>query len=87
MANVTIRSNVAFTIPISLRREHAGLEGRTIYLRPRTVLEAPAEVAEEPEVLQYARKGAITVTGARPESREDAAPEKKRGKRKRKKED
>lgn len=88
MAQVTIRNLSRITRNISLRREYDGIDGRCLYIRPRGVLLAPAEIVAEPELLREARMGVVSVTGERQEP--EKKPEKTQGRssrRKKKKED
>ena len=86
---VIIKSATGTPLQISLKQEYPGI-GRTLYLPPKRggEIEAPAEIAKEPEVLQYARKKMIHVHAkqaekkARKESKAEPVKDERKPKRK-----
>ena len=76
MAQVTIRSLSRVTRNISLRRQYDGIDGRCLYIRPREIIQAPAEIAKEPELQREAKAGLVSVTGGADEKKDTRKKEK-----------
>jgi len=69
MAEVVIRSNTRNPCQVSLRREHEGIQGKTLFLRPRERRTGPTTLLEEPDLMGYGRSGVLTISVDRDEEK------------------
>ena len=70
MAEVVIRSNTRNPCQVSLRREHEGIQGKTLFLRPRERRTGPTTLLDEPDLMGYGRSGVLTISVDRDEEKE-----------------
>ena len=82
MDMVKIRNTTRLPQQASLRHEHDGVAGRTLYFRPHGKVIAPASVTMEPDVQAYANSGVLELEPFKGESNDTESKDKTKRKRK-----